>query len=67
VTDYLYARPSFLEGISRIFDFGGTLTAFNTSRTPAEADARAILEDWRTVGSDLRAAVELEKLALQTR
>lgn len=61
VTDYLYARPSFLEGMGRIFDFGGTMTVFNTSRTPEEADVRALGDDWRTVGADLRAAVEQVK------
>jgi hypothetical protein len=48
-------------------DFGGTLTAFNKSNTPAEADARATFEDWRAVGSDLRLAVEQEKLSLKRR
>ena len=67
MTDYLYAHPSFLEGVARIMDFGGTLTAFNKSRTPSEADARATFEDWRAVGNDLRVAVEREKLSLQSR
>ena len=61
MTDYLYAHPSFAEGVGRLFDFGDTLTVFNGSRTPEEADARAAYEDWRAVGNDLRAAVQRTK------
>lgn len=57
MADYLFAHPSFAEGVGRIFDFGGTLTMFNTSSTPREADRIALGEDWRAVGADLRAAV----------
>ena len=67
MTDYLYAHPSFVEGMARIIDFGGTLTTFNKSRTPHEADARAAAEDWRAVGDDLRFAVQQEKLSLKPR
>jgi hypothetical protein len=67
MTDFLFARPSFFEGMARIIDFGGTLTVFNTSRTPEEADARAMFEDWRAVGNDLRLAVAREKLSLKSR
>jgi hypothetical protein len=57
VTDFLFARPSFFEGMGRIIDFGGTMTSFNRSSTPEEADSRAMYEDWRVVGNDLRAAL----------
>jgi hypothetical protein len=30
-TMYLCARPSFWEGIARIFDIGGTLDEYNTA------------------------------------
>lgn len=46
----LYARPSFLEGISRLIDFTGALNTYNSSQTPEEADYRAILSDWEAVG-----------------
>ena len=49
----LFARPSFLEGVARIFDFSGILSTYNTSRYPAEADARAVRADWQAVGDDL--------------
>ncbi len=51
----IYARPSFLEGVARIFDFGGTLNTYyyvSTDEDPREADARAIASDWEAVGKD---------------
>ena len=54
----LYARPSFLEGVARLFDFNGHLNQYNTSRTEEEADHKAIESDWETVGDDLRTAIE---------
>ena len=49
----LYAHPSFLEGMSRLIDFTGSLNIYNTSTTPEEADYRAILSDWEAVGFGL--------------
>lgn len=57
-TDYLYARPSFLEGMARAWDFGNTLNEYNESSTPEEADARALASDWLVVGEALREAVQ---------
>lgn len=57
-TDFLFARPSALEGIGRILDFAGSYNQYNTSPTPEEADARAIRSDFEAVGRDLRAACE---------
>ena len=53
----LYARPSFLEGVASILDFGGTLTEYNTALTPEQADWLAIRSDWLAVGDDLRFAM----------
>jgi len=53
----LYATPSFLSGVARIFDFWGLLDRYNTSPSEHEADARALGADWRAVGDDLRAAI----------
>jgi hypothetical protein len=58
VTDYLYARPSFIGGMAKVLDLGDTLTMYNASRTPAEADYRATKCDWAVVGKDLRDSVE---------
>ena len=35
---FLCARPSFVEGMARILDFGGNLDQYNQSITPAQAD-----------------------------
>ncbi len=56
-SDFLYARPSFFEGMARIMDIGGTLNEYNASRTGAEADVIALMMDWNAVGQDLRRAI----------
>ncbi len=53
-TGFLYARPSFLEGVGRIIDFGNILQKYNTSSTPELADKKAIQSDWLAVGNDMR-------------
>lgn len=57
-SDYLFARPSFIEGVGRIVDLGGALNTYNKSRTPEEADARAVYEDWKALGHDVKLALE---------
>jgi len=57
-TDFLFARSSFLGGVARILDLGGTLVGFNDSATPERADAVALNADFGSVGLDLRRAVE---------
>ncbi|HOC93882.1 MAG TPA: hypothetical protein PKH33_16160 [bacterium] len=56
-TDYLYAKPSFLGGMARVLDLGGTLKEYNSSSSSEEADARAISSDWKMVGKDIKAAM----------
>lgn len=55
-SNFLFADPSFLEGVGRLFDFGGTLQQYNTSRSPEEADVLAAYADWSAVGSEIRRA-----------
>ena len=57
-SNYLFARPSFIEGVGRIVDLYGSMNSYNAAPTPEEADARALYEDWKAVGHDLRVAVE---------
>ena len=52
-TDFLYARPSFIEGVARLFDTAGSLNEYNRSPTPEEADARALSRDTIAVARDL--------------
>jgi len=53
-TDFLFARPTFWSGVGRLLDLWGKFDVYNTSRSPEEADARAIYSDWRVVGQGLR-------------
>ena len=57
---FVYARPSFIRGVARLFDFGGTLNTYHylQDEDPAEADARAIASDWQAVGKDIADAIE---------
>ena len=55
--DFLFARPSFIGGIARTLDFGGTLNAYNDSPSGEIADFRALSEDWKAVGNALRSAL----------
>ena len=66
-TDFLYARPSFAEGVGRLMDFGNALNEYNRSATPREADERALRADWYAVGDDLRAAMLMETKAVEDR
>lgn len=56
-TDFLYANPSFFEGMARIFDLGGSLNVYNESPETIYADGYAIGMDWYMVGRDIQAAV----------
>jgi hypothetical protein len=56
-SDFLFAQPSFLTGIARIFDFSGSINLYNFSQTPEQADLRAIQNDWAMVGQDLNTAL----------
>lgn len=59
---YLYARPSLIEGVGRIMDFGNSLNVYNETITPEQADFLAMLADWRVVGSDIQSALgDLDK------
>lgn len=62
---FLCARPSFVEGISRLMDFGGTLNEYNRSLAPAQADYLALYADWRLIGRDwFDAIMQTEKTNL---
>ena len=56
-TDFLFAEPSYLTGLSRLLDLRGSLDRYNVSRTPLEADLRALRSDWAVVKQDLNIAV----------
>lgn len=60
MTDFLFARPSFLSGMARVLDLGATFDTYNRSSTPAEADSIAIYNDFKAIGDDLRRALRQE-------
>jgi hypothetical protein len=57
-TSFLFAHPGILHGLAVALDIGGTLVEYNISRTPQEADARAIASDWAIAGKDIWAAAK---------
>jgi hypothetical protein len=57
-TGFLFAHPSFLHGTAIVIDLAGTLAEYNISRTPQEADARAIASDWAITGKDILSALK---------
>jgi hypothetical protein len=54
---FLFARPSFVEGMGRVLDLGDTLTEYNRSPNDYEADLNAAWADWLAIGDDLRGAM----------
>lgn len=56
-SDVLFARPSIIEGMARLFDFGNTLNEYNPSPSEDMADETALRLDWATVGMNMRTAM----------
>ncbi len=57
-TDFVVAQPGLASGVGSVLDLSGILDAYNISRTPGEADLKALLNDWYNVGSDLAFAMQ---------
>jgi len=55
---FLFATPTWQEGVGRLVDFGDTLTEYNATSAPEDPDARATAQDWLAVGDALRYAIE---------
>jgi hypothetical protein len=55
-TTRLFARPSFIDGVARLFDLGDTLTEYNQSLSPQQADEIALRADREAVAEDFRVA-----------
>ena len=56
MTDFLYARPSVLEGIGRNIDLFGVLNIYNNSSNGHEADIKARQNDIMALRNDFYAA-----------
>ena len=61
-TDFLTPSSSFVIGAGSAFSLAGNYFEFNRSRTPAEADARALSSDWKITGEDIARAVVRERI-----
>ena len=57
-TMYLFARPSFLEGMGRAIDLGGFLNEYNNSLSPSQADRLALKSDVAALKRDVALARE---------
>lgn len=65
-TDFLFVRPSFLNGMARVMDVFAELDDYNASNTPDEADATALLIDWQAVARDFEEAMKKALLGRQS-
>lgn len=54
---FLFARPSFIEGMARVMDLGTNLQIYNDSKTEKEVDLKALKKDWEAVGKDIKSAI----------
>ena len=54
--------PGFLLGVAAVIDLGATMDIYNTDKTPAEADYKAIASDWQMTGVDLQKPFEEYKV-----
>jgi hypothetical protein len=57
---FLFARPSLIEGMSRVLDIAGRTNEYNYSLTPEQADRLALYRDWQLIGQDMLNAMNLE-------
>lgn len=49
----LFSAPSFFRGMAATLDIGNTLTIYNESTTPEEADYKALYSDWSVIGENI--------------
>jgi hypothetical protein len=56
---YLFSRPTFWQGMGRIFDFHGILNSYHKKGSAKSADYKALRSDWLKAGKDLKQAAEI--------
>ena len=57
-TDFLTPTSSTITGIGSAFNIPGNYYFYNNSKTPQEADYRAIKSDWKITGYDVWYAIK---------
>lgn len=55
-SDFLFSTPTFWIGVGSSVAIGGNYYDFNRSRTPVEADCRALASDFGATGLDIMEA-----------
>lgn len=63
-TDFLFSKSTFLTGMASAYNIAGNFYEFNYSSSGDEADNNAIEVDWRMIASDLRKAIESNRIAI---
>ena len=59
MSDFLFARPSILEGIGRNIDLFGILNDYNRSQNGREADIKAMRNDIAMLKKDFEVAYKV--------
>jgi hypothetical protein len=54
---FLFATPTWSEGVGRLMDFGNAMTEFNRTSGAEDPDIRATTQDWLAVGDHIRRAL----------
>lgn len=57
-TDFLVSTSSYLSGAATIANISGNFYRYSRSASPAEADSKAIRNDFAMIGQDIRVASE---------
>jgi hypothetical protein len=58
MSDFLFARPSILEGIGRNVDLFGVMNFYNSSEDEVEADAKAFVADAAALKNDFDSVLQ---------
>jgi hypothetical protein len=66
-TSFLFAKPSYIEGIARVIDLGSTIDEYNSVITPEQADFLSIRNDWEVIGEDIAIVIEAEERKSDTK
>lgn len=59
--DFLFARPSILDGVGRNLDLFGIMQVYNRSETTQEADRRAFEADMGALRKDAQIAFDMTR------
>ncbi|MGH9092335.1 MAG: hypothetical protein ACRDZR_13315 [Acidimicrobiales bacterium] len=54
---FLFATPSWKEGVGRLVDFANSLSEYNRTNPPEDPDTRALAQDWLAIGDSLSSAM----------